>query len=107
LLNNCIVLMLSYFAFALFLKERRKNASAWERNLVYPAVMILLLTVTSFSVILVSCNILRLLVDETAMPKGSKGPGIGNASLFTFGFAGAVLEIILILYPLHAKTNNM
>ncbi|MEE6467272.1 hypothetical protein FKM82_007186 [Ascaphus truei] len=52
--------------------ERRKKASAWERNLVYPAVMILLLIVTSFSVILVSCNILRLLVDETAMPKGSK-----------------------------------
>ncbi|KAM5157813.1 limb region 1 protein homolog isoform 1-T1 [Mantella aurantiaca] len=78
--------------------ERRKNASAWERNLVYPAVMILLLTATSFSVILVSLNILRLLVDETAMPKGSKGPGIGNASLFTFGFAGAVLEIILIFY---------
>lgn len=78
--------------------ERRKNASAWERNLVYPAVMILLLIATSFSVILVSCNILRLLVDETAMPKGSKGPGIGNASLFTFGFAGAALEIILIFY---------
>lgn len=78
--------------------ERRKKASAWERNLVYPAVMILLLIATSFSVILVSCNILRLLVDETAMPKGSKGPGIGNVSLFTFGFAGAALEIILIFY---------
>ncbi|KAM4688242.1 limb region 1 protein homolog isoform 2-T2 [Discoglossus pictus] len=78
--------------------ERRKKASAWERNLVYPAVMILLLIATSFSVILVSLNILRLLVDETAMPKGSKGPGIGNASLFTFGFAGATLEIILIFY---------
>ncbi|XP_053323690.1 limb region 1 protein homolog [Spea bombifrons] len=78
--------------------ERRKNASAWERNLIYPAVMILLLIVTSFSVILVSCNILRLLVDETALPKGSKRPGIGDASLFTFGFAGAALEIILIFY---------
>ncbi|KAM4704778.1 limb region 1 protein homolog [Rhinophrynus dorsalis] len=78
--------------------ERRKKASAWERNLVYPAVMILLLTATSFSVILVSCNILRLLIDENAMPKGSKGPGIGNASLFTFGYAGATLEIILIFY---------
>ncbi|XP_073437699.1 limb region 1 protein homolog isoform X2 [Dendrobates tinctorius] len=78
--------------------ERRKKASAWERNLVYPAVMILLLIATSFSVILVSLNILRLLVDETAMPKGSKGPGIGNASLFRFGFAGATLEIILIFY---------
>ncbi|XP_063308739.1 limb region 1 protein homolog [Pelobates fuscus] len=78
--------------------ERRKKASSWEKNLVYPAVMIVLLIATSFSVILVSCNILRLLVDETAMPKGSKGTGIGDASLFTFGFAGAALEIILIFY---------
>ncbi|XP_054045544.1 limb region 1 protein homolog isoform X3 [Rissa tridactyla] len=52
--------------------ERRKKASAWERNLVYPAVMILLLIET--------------------------GPGIGNASLSTFGFVGAALEIILIFY---------
>ncbi|KAF2984019.1 hypothetical protein EK904_008059, partial [Melospiza melodia maxima] len=78
--------------------ERRKKASAWERNLVYPAVMILLLTETSFSVLLVALNILYLLVDETAMPKGSGGPGIGNASLSTFGFVGAALEIILIFY---------
>ncbi|KAJ6659356.1 hypothetical protein lerEdw1_019227 [Lerista edwardsae] len=52
--------------------ERRKKASAWERNLVYPAVMILLLTETAISVLLVACNILCLLVDETAMPKGSR-----------------------------------
>ncbi|XP_068862507.1 limb region 1 protein homolog isoform X2 [Aphelocoma coerulescens] len=80
------------------LNERRKKASAWERNLVYPAVMILLLTETSISVLLVALNILYLLVDETAMPKGSGGPGIGNASLSTFGFVGAALEIILIFY---------
>ncbi|XP_078519386.1 limb region 1 protein homolog isoform X1 [Lissotriton helveticus] len=78
--------------------ERRKKASAWERNLVYPSVMILLLTMTSISVLLVSCNILRLLVDESAMPKGSRGTDIGDASLFTFGFVGAALEIILIFY---------
>ncbi|KAM6102706.1 limb region 1 protein homolog isoform 3-T3 [Theristicus caerulescens] len=78
--------------------ERRKKASAWERNLVYPAVMILLLIETSISVLLVAFNILYLLVDETAMPKGSGGPGIGNASLSTFGFVGAALEIILIFY---------
>nr|XP_021521931.1 limb region 1 protein homolog isoform X3 [Aotus nancymaae] len=78
--------------------ERRKKASAWERNLVYPAVMVLLLTETSISVLLVACNILCLLVDETAMPKGTRGPGIGNASLSTFGFVGAALEIILIFY---------
>ncbi|GAB1289495.1 Limb region 1 protein [Apodemus speciosus] len=52
--------------------ERRKKASAWERNLVYPAVMILLLIETSISVLLVACNILCLLVDETAMPKGTR-----------------------------------
>lgn len=78
--------------------ERRKKASAWERNLVYPAVMVLLLVVTSISVLLVACNILRLLVDETAMPKGTRGPGIGNASLSAFGFVGAALEIILIFH---------
>ncbi|XP_061054980.1 limb region 1 protein homolog isoform X4 [Eubalaena glacialis] len=78
--------------------ERRKKASAWERNLVYPAVMVLLLTETSISVLLVACNILCLLVDETAMPKGTRGPGIGNASLSAFGFVGAALEIILIFY---------
>ncbi|XP_035866966.1 limb region 1 protein homolog isoform X3 [Phyllostomus discolor] len=78
--------------------ERRKKASAWERNLVYPAVMVLLLIVTSVSVLLVACNILRLLVDETAMPKGTRGPGIGSASLSAFGFVGAALEIILIFY---------
>ncbi|NXR20140.1 LMBR1 protein, partial [Cinclus mexicanus] len=78
--------------------ERKKKASAWERNLVYPAVMILLLIETSISVLLVALNILYLLVDETAMPKGSGGPGIGNASLSTFGFVGAALEIILIFY---------
>ncbi|XP_031236127.1 limb region 1 protein homolog isoform X3 [Mastomys coucha] len=76
--------------------ERRKKASAWERNLVYPAVMVLLLIETSISVLLVVCNILCLLVDETAMPKGTRGPGIGSASLSTFGFVGAALEIILI-----------
>ncbi|XP_048196490.1 limb region 1 protein homolog isoform X4 [Perognathus longimembris pacificus] len=52
--------------------ERRKKASAWERNLVYPAVMVLLLIETSISVLLVACNILCLLVDETAMPKGAR-----------------------------------
>ncbi|XP_033620332.1 limb region 1 protein homolog isoform X1 [Fukomys damarensis] len=80
------------------LNERRKKASAWERNLVYPAVMVLLLIETSISVLLVACNILCLLVDETAMPKGTRGPGIGNASLSTFGIVGAALEIILIFY---------
>ncbi|XP_048866603.1 limb region 1 protein homolog [Brienomyrus brachyistius] len=78
--------------------ERRKKASAWERNLLYPFVMLILLTGTAISVLLVALNILYLLVDETAMPKGSKERGIGNVS--TFGVVQAAVEIILMFYLL-------
>ncbi|XP_061094110.1 limb region 1 protein homolog [Conger conger] len=78
--------------------ERRKKASAWEKNLLYPIVMLILLTGTTISVLIVALNILYLLVDETAMPKGSKEPGIGNASLSTFGVVQAAVEIILMIY---------
>ncbi|CAL1597122.1 unnamed protein product [Knipowitschia caucasica] len=78
--------------------ERRKKASGWEKNLLYPMVMLILLSGTTISVLLVVLNILYLLVDETAMPKGSTDRGIGNTSLSTFGVAQAVLEIILMFY---------
>uniref|UniRef100_A0A3Q2VWL2 Limb development membrane protein 1 n=1 Tax=Haplochromis burtoni TaxID=8153 RepID=A0A3Q2VWL2_HAPBU len=78
--------------------ERRKKASGWEKNLLYPIVMLILLTGTTISVLLVALNILYLLVDETAMPKGSTDRAIGNTSLSTFGVAQAVLEIVLIFY---------
>ncbi|XP_018612379.1 limb region 1 protein homolog [Scleropages formosus] len=80
--------------------ERRKKASAWERNLLYPVVMLILLTGTAISVLLVALNILYLLVDETAMPKGSKERGIGNASLSPFGVVQAAIEIIMMFYLL-------
>lgn len=78
--------------------ERRKKASGWEKNLLYPMVMLILLSGTTISVLLVAFNILYLLVDETAMPKGSTDRGIGNTSLSTFGVAQAALEIILMFY---------
>uniref|UniRef100_A0A671VYL6 Limb development membrane protein 1 n=1 Tax=Sparus aurata TaxID=8175 RepID=A0A671VYL6_SPAAU len=78
--------------------ERRKKASGWEKNLLYPIVMLILLTGTTISVLMVALNILYLLVDETAMPKGSTDRGIGNTSLSTFGVAQAALEIILMFY---------
>ncbi|XP_035980951.1 limb region 1 protein homolog isoform X2 [Fundulus heteroclitus] len=78
--------------------ERRKKASGWEKNLLYPTVMLILLAGTIISVIMVALNILYLLVDETAMPKGSTDRGIGNTSLSTFGVVQAVLEIILMFY---------
>uniref|UniRef100_A0A665X5K2 Limb development membrane protein 1 n=1 Tax=Echeneis naucrates TaxID=173247 RepID=A0A665X5K2_ECHNA len=78
--------------------ERRKKASGWEKNLLYPIVMLILLAGTTISVLMVALNILYLLVDETAMPKGSTDRGIGNTSLSTFGVAQAALEIILMFY---------
>ncbi|XP_054621205.1 limb region 1 protein homolog isoform X3 [Dunckerocampus dactyliophorus] len=78
--------------------ERRKQASGWEKNLLYPMVMLILLAGTTISVLLVALNILYLLVDETAMPKGSTEHGIRSTSLSTFGVAQAVLEIILMFY---------
>ncbi|XP_034561943.1 limb region 1 protein homolog [Notolabrus celidotus] len=78
--------------------ERRKKASGWEKNLLYPIVMLILLSGTTISVLLVAFNIVYLLVDETAMPKGSTDRGIGNTSLSTFGVAQAALEIILMFY---------
>lgn len=78
--------------------ERRKKASGWEKNLLYPIVMLILLTGTTISVLMVALNILYLLVDETAMPKGSTDRSIGNTSLSTFGVAQAALEIILMFY---------
>ncbi|XP_047205732.1 limb region 1 protein homolog isoform X1 [Girardinichthys multiradiatus] len=78
--------------------ERRKKASGWEKNLLYPIVMLILLAGTTISVIMVALNILYLLVDETAMPKGSTERAIGNTSLSTFGVVRAVLEIILMFY---------
>ncbi|KAF7667355.1 hypothetical protein LDENG_00065050 [Lucifuga dentata] len=78
--------------------ERRKKASGWEKNLLYPIVMLILLSGTTISVLMVALNILYILVDETAMPKGSTDRGIGNTSLPTFGVAQAVLEIILMFY---------
>nr|XP_023856178.1 limb region 1 protein homolog [Salvelinus alpinus] len=78
--------------------ERRKKASAWEKNLLYPIVMLILLTGTTISVLLVALNVLYLLVDETAMPKGSTDRGLGNTSLSTFGVIQAVVEIVLMFY---------
>uniref|UniRef100_A0A673AN32 Limb development membrane protein 1 n=1 Tax=Sphaeramia orbicularis TaxID=375764 RepID=A0A673AN32_9TELE len=61
--------------------ERRKKASGWEKNLLYPIVMLILLTGTTISVLMVALNILYLLVDETAMPKGSTVSLLSNSAL--------------------------
>uniref|UniRef100_A0A3Q3EX77 Limb development membrane protein 1 n=1 Tax=Labrus bergylta TaxID=56723 RepID=A0A3Q3EX77_9LABR len=71
--------------------ERRKKASGWEKNLLYPIVMLILLSGT-VSDLSLSPNC--LLMARSAW----QDRGIGNTSLSTFGVAQAALEIILMFY---------
>ncbi|XP_014676687.1 PREDICTED: protein LMBR1L-like [Priapulus caudatus] len=77
--------------------ERRWKTSPWRRNLAYPVVMLLLLSLTCISVLMVALHSLKLLMDDKALPAVQQ-INIGDASLSAFGPVGAAVEIILIIY---------
>uniref|UniRef100_A0A8C6NQD2 Limb development membrane protein 1 like n=1 Tax=Nothobranchius furzeri TaxID=105023 RepID=A0A8C6NQD2_NOTFU len=74
------------------------KASPWQRNLGYPLVMLVLLSLTVMCVLMVCFNVLELLLDETAMPRGMEDPHLGMASFSMFGSLGAAVQVVLILY---------
>ncbi|KAK3519151.1 hypothetical protein QTP70_018835 [Hemibagrus guttatus] len=78
--------------------ETRRKASAWQRNLGYPLVMLLLLALTVVCVLMVCFHVLELLFDESAMPRGMEDPRLGLASFSMFGSLGATMQVVLILY---------
>lgn len=78
--------------------ETRRKASAWQRNLGYPLVMLLLLALTVVCVLMVCFHVLELLFDESAMPRGMEDPHLGLASFSMFGSLGAAVQVVLILY---------
>uniref|UniRef100_A0A3Q1FWZ9 Limb development membrane protein 1-like n=1 Tax=Acanthochromis polyacanthus TaxID=80966 RepID=A0A3Q1FWZ9_9TELE len=78
--------------------EMRRKASAWQRNLGYPLAMLVLLALTVMCVLMVCFNVLELLLDETAMPRGMEDPHLGMASFSMFGSLGAAVQVVLILY---------
>uniref|UniRef100_A0A8C5GTM0 Limb development membrane protein 1 like n=1 Tax=Gouania willdenowi TaxID=441366 RepID=A0A8C5GTM0_GOUWI len=78
--------------------KMRKKASPWQRNLVYPLAMLLLLALTVMCVLMVCFNVLELLLDDTAMPRGMEDPHLGMASFSMFGSLGAAVQAVLILY---------
>ncbi|XP_072222702.1 limb region 1 homolog-like protein isoform X1 [Leuresthes tenuis] len=78
--------------------EMRRKASPWQRNLGYPLAMLILLALTVMCVLLVCFNVLELLLDETAMPRGMEDPHLGMASFSMFGSLGAAVQVVLILY---------
>ncbi|XP_071103902.1 limb region 1 protein-like [Haliotis cracherodii] len=83
--------------------EKRQQVSSLRRNLVYPLVMLLLLTLTVLSILIVAHNTMLLLVGIKALPIGAKDTVLGLASLSTFGTVGAFLEIVFILYLMSAS----
>uniref|UniRef100_A0A667WIS8 Limb development membrane protein 1-like n=1 Tax=Myripristis murdjan TaxID=586833 RepID=A0A667WIS8_9TELE len=78
--------------------EMRRKASPWQRNLGYPLAMLLLLALTVMCVLMVCFNVLELLFDETAMPRGMEDPRLGKTSFSMFGSLGAAVQVVLILY---------
>ncbi|XP_058414329.1 protein LMBR1L isoform X2 [Diceros bicornis minor] len=80
------------------LLEKRRKASAWQRNLGYPLAMLFLLVLTGLSVLVVAINILELLIDEAAMPRGMQGASLGQVSFSKLGSFGAVIQVVLIFY---------
>ncbi|KAA8591059.1 hypothetical protein FQN60_002002 [Etheostoma spectabile] len=77
--------------------EMRRKASPWQRNLGYPLAMLVLLALTVMCVLMVCFNVLELLLDETAMPRGMEDPHLGMASFSMFGSLGAAVQVVLIL----------
>nr|XP_020742598.1 protein LMBR1L isoform X4 [Odocoileus virginianus texanus] len=80
------------------LLEKRRKASAWQRNLGYPLAMLCLLVLTGLSVLIVAIHILELLIDEAAMPRGMQGASLGQVSFSKLGSFGAVIQVVLIFY---------
>ncbi|XP_021777982.2 protein LMBR1L isoform X8 [Papio anubis] len=78
--------------------EKRRKASAWQRNLGYPLAMLCLLVLTGLSVLIVAIHILELLIDEAAMPRGMQGASLGQVSFSKLGSFGAVVQVVLIFY---------
>uniref|UniRef100_A0A452SS31 Limb development membrane protein 1 like n=1 Tax=Ursus americanus TaxID=9643 RepID=A0A452SS31_URSAM len=80
------------------LLEKRRKASAWQRNLGYPLAMLCLLVLTGLSVLTVAIHILELLIDEAAMPRGMQDASLGQVSFSKLGSFGAVIQVVLIFY---------
>ncbi|OBS79478.1 hypothetical protein A6R68_18083 [Neotoma lepida] len=76
------------------LLEKRRKASAWQRNLGYPLAMLCLLLLTGLSVLIVAVHILELLIDETAMPRGIQDASLGQVSFSKLGSFGAIIQLL-------------
>eukprot|EP00112_Aurelia_sp_Birch-Aquarium-sp1_P013285 Seg2814.1 transcript_id=Seg2814.1/GoldUCD/mRNA.D3Y31 product="Protein LMBR1L" protein_id=Seg2814.1/GoldUCD/D3Y31 len=84
--------------------ERERDASAWERNLLYPLCLLALLALTAACMCMVALNALSLLFLKGKLPfKTSHYATLGKMSFSVLGSFGSMIEVILIFYIMAAS----
>lgn len=79
--------------------ERERDASGFEKNLLYPLCLIGLLAVTAICLLMVAINVFKLVFgSESALPYIQAYPTLGKISISKVGLVGICLQIFLILY---------
>lgn len=84
--------------------ERERDASAFEKNLLYPLCLIGLLAITACCLLMVAMNSFKLVFgSESALPFMHKYPSLGKISISKLGWFGIFLQIFLIFYVMIAS----
>lgn len=84
--------------------DLQRQSSPLQRNLVYPAAMVLLLALTLVTVLLVVSNSLGLLIGINALPLSTQQFTLGLSSISALGTLGAGVQTIIILYLIVVST---
>ncbi|KAI5698842.1 hypothetical protein M8J75_012646 [Diaphorina citri] len=87
--------------------DTQRQSSPLQRNLVYPAAMVLLLVLTVITVLLVVSNSLGLLIGINALPLSTQQFTLGLSSISALGTLGAVVQTIIILYLIVVSTIGL
>lgn len=83
--------------------ERERDASAWERNLIYPLCLLVLLALTATCFCMVGLNSLSLLFMNGKLPFKTRYAALGKMSFSILGPFGSMIEIVLIFYIMAAS----
>lgn len=83
--------------------ERERDASGFEKNLLYPLCLIGLLAVTAICLLMVAMNCFKLLFGSDALPIMHKYPSLGKMSISKLGWFGIFIQIFLIFYIMSAS----
>ena len=84
--------------------EKQRDKPKWQRNLVYPVIMLALLVLTSLSVLMVFANVFELVMGYKALPGDGTVPHLGaSSSSSNFGSVGSVVQVVVIFYVMWAS----